>query len=171
MQWVSLLRSGARALLASGLVLALCLSSAAWTQTTAELTVVDAAGKRYDIDERRLATLPATVLVTHTAWTEGPQRFEGVLLRDVLAMAGIDAAALEGRSLEATALNDYRIVIPAADFLEYDVLLAWSLNGKPLTRRDKGPYWIVYPRDQHPGLADSRYELRWVWQLRELRVR
>jgi hypothetical protein len=170
MQWVFLLQSGTRTLLASWLVLALLLPSAAWAQKAVVLTVVDADGKRHDMDEQRLATLPAAALMTHTAWTEGPQRFEGVLMRDVLAMAGIGAAALKGRSVEAMALNDYRITIPAADFLKYDVLLARSLNGKPMTRRDKGPYWIVYPRDQHPELADSRYELRWVWQLRELRV-
>ena len=39
-----------------------------------------------------------------------------------------------------------------------------------LTPRDKGPVWIVYPRDNHGVLADIRYDMRWVWQLVALHV-
>ena len=36
---------------------------------------------------------------------------------------------------------------------------------------DKGPFWIVYPRDQHEVLQDIRYDYRWVWQLDSLQVK
>lgn len=140
-------------------------------EATAPLTIVDAAEERFELTGEDFAGLPWTTLVTHTVWTEGPHRFEGVLLRDVLAAARIDTATLDGRSVEALALNDYQISIPATDAVDYDVLVARLMNGEPMTRRDKGPYWIVYPRDQNPELADSRYDHRWVWQLRELRLR
>lgn len=52
-----------------------------------------------------------------------------------------------------------------------DVLLAQKINGKALTRCDKGPFWIVYPPDQHSELNDSRYDHRWAWQLKQLQIK
>ena len=54
--------------------------------------------------------------------------------------------------------------------LEYGVLLAMRMDGQPLTLRTKGPLWIVYPRDTYAALNDVRYDSRWVWQLKSLRV-
>jgi hypothetical protein len=42
------------------------------------------------------------------------------------------------------------------------------MNGQMLTRRDKGPLWIIYPRDAVPMLREERFEHRWVWQLYRL---
>ena len=61
--------------------------------------------------------------------------------------------------------------IPTSDFQRYPVILAMTMNGKPLSRRDKGPLWIVYPRDDHPELATPEVNARWVWQLKALTVR
>ncbi len=71
----------------------------------------------------------------------------------------------------ATALNEYEIAIPASDAAEFGVLLAMSMDGKPLSRRDKGPIWIVYPRDGISRIQDERYDARWVWQLSKIEVR
>ena len=40
-----------------------------------------------------------------------------------------------------------------------------------LTTRDKGPVWIVFPRDDYPLLDDPRVDLLWVWQLDAIEVR
>ncbi|MCI2394477.1 hypothetical protein [Aliiroseovarius sediminis] len=45
------------------------------------------------------------------------------------------------------------------------------MDDKALERSDKGPLWIVYPRDAHKELQDIRYDYRWVWQLSELAVK
>lgn len=116
-------------------------------------------------DRAMLERLGLHTLRTGTTWTEGVTTFEGVLARDVLAAAGAS-----GDTVVAVALNDYRIDIPASDFREYDVLLAMRMDGKELTARDKGPLWIVYPRDDHPELQNGRSDHRWVWQLNALRV-
>ena len=68
----------------------------------------------------------------------------------------------------AQALNDYQADIPLSDFADYDVIFAWSMDGQMLSRRDKGPLWIVYPRDSQAHLGEERYEHRWVWQLYRL---
>lgn len=102
---------------------------------------------------------------TSTTWTEGARTFEGVLARDVLAAAGA-----RGATVLAQAVNDYRIDIPVSDFADYDVLLALRMDGRDLTLRDKGPLWIVYPRDAHADLQNGALDHRWVWQLNRLRV-
>jgi hypothetical protein len=58
-----------------------------------------------------------------------------------------------------------------ADFAKYPVLLAYSMDGKALTARDKGPLWIVYPRDDYPEIKDPLLDSRWVWQLKEIDVK
>lgn len=88
-------------------------------------------------------------------------------MRDVLKAVGATAAT----TVMAKALNDYQVEIPVADFQRYDVILASSMDGKVLTARDKGPLWIVYPRDKHGELADERIDQRWVWQLNRLELR
>ncbi|WP_313136826.1 molybdopterin-dependent oxidoreductase [Paracoccus jeotgali] len=124
------------------------------------------AGGHVAISRAQLKGLGWHELVTSTSVTDGPQRFRGVLMRDLLELAGA-----QGDSVRATALNDYVIDIPASDFDRFDVLAALYMNGEALGPRDKGPIWIVYPRDDFPELQDIRYDMRWVWQLVGLEVR
>ena len=112
----------------------------------------------------QLQALGVTRLATSTAWTDGVPEFEGVLARNVMGALG----PITSSHVTALALNDYRADIPISDFYDYEVLFAWSMNDDMLTRRDKGPLWIVYPRDAVPQLREERYEHRWVWQLSRL---
>ena len=116
-------------------------------------------------DETMLAALPSTVLETTTVVTDGVKQFDGFLMRDLLARVGA-----EGETVTATALNDYIIDIPMEDFERFDVLVATHMDGQRLLPSDKGPLWIVYPRDDHAQLQDIRYDYRWVWQLVRLKV-
>ena len=111
-----------------------------------------------------LQALGTTRLVTSTAWTDGAPAFDGVLARSVIETLG----PVRSDHVTALALNDYRTDIPLSDFYDYNVIFAWSMDGQMLTRRDKGPLWIVYPRDAVPQLREERYENRWVWQLNRL---
>lgn len=120
-------------------------------------------GAQFDME--MLRALPSTIIHTHTSVMDGAQRFEGFLLRDLLGGLGA-----KGLTIRASALNDYNVDIPLADIEKFDVIVAHSMNGSPLSLRDKGPLWIVYPRDQHPELQDIRYDYRWVWQLKALEV-
>lgn len=112
-----------------------------------------------------LSALPQQTLVTSTSVTDGRATFEGFLLRDLL-----EAYNARGKMVVARALNDYKMEIPYSDFERFDVLGALSMDGETLGPRDKGPIWIVYPRDDHAELQDIRYDTRWVWQLVSLHV-
>lgn len=118
------------------------------------------------LDADFLSRFPAHRIETHTPWTDGIARFDGILLKDVLAAVGA-----RGDTLFAEAINGYRIAFPLSDAENFGVLLAMRMEGKPLSRRDKGPLWIVYPRDSIAEIRDERYDSRWVWQLNKIEVR
>lgn len=124
------------------------------------------AGGTAFLDREALYALPITTLETSTVVTDGKHSFTGFLMRDLLER--LDA---EGDCVTAVALNDYAVDIPMADFYDFDVIVAYRMDGELMGRDDKGPLWIVYPRDDHEALRDIRYDYRWVWQLYQLDVR
>lgn len=137
--------------------------------TVAQDTILTVTGAVADSEitftREDLMDLPQHQLVTTTSVTDGTVAFEGFMVRDLL-----NAHDAEGEVVIATALNDYQMEIPMSDFERFDVLGAMSMDGTELSPRDKGPIWIVYPRDDHTELQDIRYDTRWVWQLVSLHV-
>jgi hypothetical protein len=119
---------------------------------------------RFDMD--MLRALPSVSVRTTTSVTDGVHHFEGFLLRDFLRMLGA-----KGSTVIATAHNNYVVEIPFSDFERFDAIIAYQIDGEPLAANDKGPLWIVYPRDDRPELQDIRYDYRWVWQLEALEIR
>jgi hypothetical protein len=116
-----------------------------------------------NFDRAMLKNLKVTKLRTSTPWTEGVHEFEGVLASDLM-----NAVGAKGDVVIATAINDYKVEIPAEDFTKYPVLLAWSMDGEELKIRDKGPVWIVYPQDQFAELQNLETKNKWIWQLKSL---
>lgn len=127
--------------------------------------VLRAGGAETVLSLRDLAALPQHVIVTHTAYTDGLQRFEGPLLRDVVAKLG-----REGKGLRLLAADGDTAEIPWQDLQDYDVLAATTRNGRPMGPRELGPVWVVYPRDDFRELQAPRFDLRWIWQLSRIDV-
>lgn len=100
-----------------------------------------------------------------TPWTEGKTRFEGPLLQAVL-----EAVGAYGKTLRVTALNDYAAEIPATDATDFETILAVHMNGKPMSVRDKGPVFMIYPFDTNPELYNEKYFSRSVWQIKSIEV-
>lgn len=122
-------------------------------------------GKTAQFDMDMLRALDEKSFTTTTPWTEGKQTFTGVPLKTLLDVLGVE----EG-GLKATAINDYSVEIPVSDAVENGPIIAYLRNGKPMSVRDKGPLWIVYPYD-----ADEKYQAeviysRSIWQLDRLEV-
>lgn len=118
-----------------------------------------------EFDRKMLEALGVNRLRTTTPWTDGVVEFEGVLARDIMQAVGA-----KGTQIKATALNDYFSMLPMQDIHRYRVLLAFSMNGKLLTRRDKGPLWIMYPLDDHAELRERSVNSHLVWQLIHLEI-
>ena len=71
---------------------------------------------------------------------------------------------------DLVALNDYVVTVPVAELEEDYPIVATRMDGKTMSVRDKGPYWVVFPYD-----LDSKYRTetvfsRSIWQLNRLRV-
>ena len=117
-------------------------------------------------DRAMLEALGVETVVTHTAWTTGPQTFEGVPVKAVL-----EAVGAEGTTARCVALNDYTVDIPLSEFSDYPALMALKMNGTYIRVRDKGPIWIVYPADDFPELDRPGIWHHWIWQLKGMEIR
>jgi hypothetical protein len=174
-------RSGAclftwgRELCRSGLVFVVCLVTSTALLAAPEtpplptpLLTVQSTGQSLELTQEQLLALPQQRVTTTTAWTSGVKVFEGPLVRDVLALLAVAPATTASATLRAW--NDYEVTVGIADYYQWDAILAHSMDGTGLTLLDHGPLWVVYPRDQHAELQDSRFDHRWAWMLRSITV-
>jgi hypothetical protein len=111
-------------------------------------------------DAEMLGMLPVVEFATSTIWTDGQQTFTGVSLVDLLAHVGS-----EGTSISATAINDYAVEVPLSGITDGVPILAYMMNGSPMSVRDKGPLWIVYPFDSDPKYQTEVVYSQSIWQL------
>jgi hypothetical protein len=124
-------------------------------------------GKPVRFDLATLESLGLIRFTTPTSWTTEPATFEGVLLSALLDVVGADPAA---KSLTLTALNDYESPAPIADGRKWPVMLALKRDGEYMSRRDRGPIWMIYPQHAYPEAGKREYLSRWVWQLKAITV-
>jgi len=130
------------------------------------LTIIDrTSGTMRSLFLNDLERYQVTYLDTSTPWTDARTRFEGVLLRDILpsVVGGSNGAII------VMAHNDYFAKLPVQDLAEHDILLAWRADGRRLTLRDKGPFWVIYPLDSL-GSEASKHLHKMVWQVRSIEI-
>lgn len=111
-------------------------------------------------DREMLMAIAPTEIETRTPWHADRGRYEGPLLREVLAAAGVRSERVIVR-----ALNDFEAEIPLAELHDYDVILAMSRNGSPMQIREFGPLFVLYPFDDHPELHSESVRFRSVWHV------
>lgn len=123
------------------------------TQTTVTLT------------KAMMDALPKTSITTSTAWTP-KEKFTGTSFKDILTEVGIT-----GKIVRVHALNDYWVDIPMSDIDKYNIILASKRNDTPLKVRDFGPYFVIYPLDEHyEELNKPIFYSRFVWQVEHITV-
>lgn len=120
-------------------------------------------GNKARFDRKMLEGLPRHTVETSTDFTKGVIRFEGFLLSDLMKLVGA-----EGSVIHAVALNDYSADIPMSDLSTKTVLVAYSADGEPISIRDKGPLWIIYPKQSETEVGADNHKM--VWQLNRLTV-
>lgn len=110
-----------------------------------------------------MAASTPTDIVTSSPWTSGKTVFRGVLLRDILKSVGA-----QGTMLKASAVDGYTVEIPISDAEDFDMIIAYRLNGVKLEEDIYGPFWIIYPYDSDEELGQEKYHARSIWQLTKL---
>jgi hypothetical protein len=124
-------------------------------------------GKEISFDMPTLERLGVIRYTTLTSWTKEPAAFDGILLSSLLDVVGADDQAT---TMVMTALNDFQSSVPITDARTWPVMVAIKENGQYLSRRERGPLWIVYPQHAYPDLGKREYLSRWVWQLASIRI-
>jgi len=130
---------------------------------TDPILTIQTSDKTYELDRAALEALPNFQFTTATIWTDGPQEFVGVRVVDLLELLESDA-----ERLALTAANSYQIEVPVAHYHEFDAIIAYLRNGEPMTLRDKGPLWIVYPYDSDPRYKTEIMFANSIWQLERI---
>ncbi len=130
------------------------------------LTVESPSMDAQEFDLGALDSLTQATVNTSNEFVSGTVAFSGPLAREVVSNAG----GSETSTIVLTAINEYQIEVPASDFYSYDVVLATRMNGDLLSRRDKGPIWLMYPISDHTELQDSAVNSKLIWQLVHLKV-
>lgn len=90
--------------------------------------------------------------------------FEGPLLADVLAKAGAT-----GNVVRVQALDGYAAEISMEEVQKYPIILAIKRDGQFLGIGDRGPAWVVFPRDDYLELK-ARDDSKWVWAVYYIHV-
>jgi hypothetical protein len=114
----------------------------------------------------QLEAMGLVSIKTATPWNNGVVNFEGVPLALLL-----DKANARGATATVSALNDYSVDVPTADFAQYGVILAVKRSGSYMPVDDQGPFFVMYPFDSNPTLRGQPYYGRAVWQVKAITVR
>ena len=104
-------------------------------------------------------------IITSTPWTT-KTAFEGIRLSDLMHFL----SANKGK-LRLEALDGYWVTIPYTDIEKYNIILAYKANGKFLSKRNFGPFFIIYPYDKMENeLNKPMYHSRSIWQVYKIEV-
>jgi hypothetical protein len=156
------LRAASRALSPIVLALALGLGPVPALAGAAALELVGTDQQEMlELSLDELAAMPQVTVATENEFSDGIVDYRGPLVRDVLARLGLD----ELETVRFIAANDYYVDIPTSDFRDFDAILAMEADGERLSRREKGPLWLMYPISDHAELNDPIYLRRLIWQV------
>lgn len=131
----------------------------------ATLTIIAPDGTEVSYTPAELEQFPTYQLTTTTPWRDAPAVFEGVMLADVLAAHGMDGVA----AIKVTAENDYSTTFEQALLSSVDILVATRVDGKPHSRRARGPIQFVIDADAF-ARSDLTSESNLVWMAARIEV-
>ncbi|WP_425098403.1 molybdopterin-dependent oxidoreductase [Tropicibacter sp. S64] len=131
---------------------------------TGAITETNAEGAAL-FDLEMLRALGAAEIATDTIWTPRTHRFTGVRLSALLERVGAT-----GTRLSATAINDYSVEIPVSDARADGPIVAYEMDGTVMSRRDKGPLWVIYPFSSSAAYRTEVIYARSIWQLDRMTV-
>ncbi|AVH33375.1 oxidoreductase [Vibrio fluvialis] len=133
----------------------------------ADLTIKvgEQASQTLSLDQLQ-TVLPVNAFTTKLPWLPEPHTYTGFTITDLLDYLKISHAT----SVSLIALNDYVAKIEMADLRQYQPIVAYFMDGKPMRVRDKGPFWLVYDLTTHPEIDEPMHYTLMVWQIKEIQI-
>jgi hypothetical protein len=116
-------------------------------------------GRRLEFDLASLEQMRRVRLEAAEPFLKRRVMFEGVLLSDLLAVAGVPDSASK---VSLTALDDFKV----ADVRSSQMLLATKADGKHMPVDRSGPIRIVFPDSSSLG----RNPDLWIWSVSSMKV-
>jgi hypothetical protein len=128
--------------------------------------------KAYEFDAAALRGLPAVTIRPTLEYDEKPHALSGPLLETVLQAAGVapDAAVQIG----LRAVDGYNVAVSLADARRYRMIVATTIDGRPLGLGGLGPQWAVYDADRVAPFKDKPLKERFAlcpWGLYHVDIR
>ena len=120
-------------------------------------------GKTLELDLASLEQMRRVRLEAAEPFLKRRVMFEGVLLSDLLAVAGVDDSATR---VSLTALDDYKVDLKLADVRSSEMLLATKADGKHMPVDRSGPIRIVFPDATSLG----RNPDLWIWSVSSMTI-
>jgi hypothetical protein len=97
--------------------------------------------------------LQSAEITTLLPWKKQDHSYSGVYLEDIIKR--VDGSSLDAINVHAK--NDYSVQISAAELQQHKYMLAYAINDKAITRRQKGP--LILMRDLSAVKVDDIHEL------------
>jgi hypothetical protein len=120
-------------------------------------------GRKLALDLASLEKMRTVRMETSEPFLKRKVTFEGVLLSDLLAVAGVPDSASK---VNLTALDDYKVDFTVADVRGSQMLLATKADGKRMPVDKAGPIRIVFP----DGSTLGRNPDLWIWSVSIMRL-
>lgn len=136
------------------------------TLASSNLTVYDHTGQKHELSREQLLSLPQSEITTVLPWSEGESVYSGVTLQAVVEAVNLSVSSL----VTFVALNDYKVTVPKEDFYDYQPIIAIKRDGKFMSVRDKGPYWLIYPLSSNPDINSTDFHAKSIWQIRDIHL-
>ena len=149
------------------LLVAIAVSNPLVADEAAVLTVVEANQPtpiKLSLDA--IKAMGRTEISTATPWTDGVQHFTGITGAEF-----VKSLKVTGGAVTAIAANDYQVTIPWDVLASDSTLIAYERNGEPMSVRDKGPLWIVFPFDSDAKYLTATYKSYSIWSLTSVEFR
>ncbi|HEV3464731.1 MAG TPA: molybdopterin-dependent oxidoreductase [Actinomycetota bacterium] len=120
-------------------------------------------GDRLELDLASLEKMRRVRVEAAEPFLKRRVTFEGVLLADLLAVAGVPDSASK---VSLTALDDYKVDFKLSDVRSSQMLLATRADGKHMPVDRSGPIRIVFP----DGSSLGRNPDLWIWSVSSMKV-
>ncbi|CTQ76164.1 hypothetical protein [Roseibium alexandrii] len=136
------------------------------THEEASIEVHASAGTIVSYTPAEIEQLPTYRVTTTTPWRSEPVDFDGVLLSDLLKKHSLNNAA----ELIVKAENDYSVEFLRKTWEAAPFLIATRVNGKPISRRERGPIQFIVAADDYDRETDIS-ERHLVWMVSSIRLK